>query len=215
SASTRDPPGDMANAIALLWGPRPSPTRGPKPRLNLEAIAQTAIEIADAHGLAEVTMQRIANTLGVTKMALYRHIPGKAELLALITETALGGPPPLDAMPGGWRTRLDEWARQLLERFRRHPWGLATTVGPRAMGPNEVGWLEQVAAVLSGTGLVGGEILDVAATLVGLVRMIAEQSTPIASDTTETYLGAALRGRAANFPALSAALDSAAAHGSQ
>jgi AcrR family transcriptional regulator len=181
----------------------------------LDVIAQTGIQIADSHGLAAVTMQKIATTLGVTKMALYRHVPGKAELLALMTDAALGEPPPLDSIPGGWRPRLDAWARRLFDRFSRHPWALETTIGARALGPNELGWLEQAAGELTPTGLDGGEILDVAVTLVGHVRMLPAQGAAMISNTPEQDLVAVLRGREDRFPALSAAVDSAAAHGSQ
>lgn len=210
--------GDLAGAIELLWGHRSGPKRGPRPTLSVAAIAHTGIEIADADGLAAVTMQRVAAALGVTKMALYRYVPGKVELVALMTDTGLGEPPSLRGVPGGWRARLDAWARQMFDRFWRHPWALETTVGARAIGPNELGWLEQAIAALSGSGLDGGEMLDVAATLAGHVRTIAQQGTALAGDAPEHAMTSAfealLRGRERRFPALTAALGSAA-HGSQ
>jgi len=81
-------------AMAVLWGQMSTPRRGPKPTLNLETIARAGIRIADADGLAAVTMQRVAEELGATKMALYRYVPGKVEMAALMTDVAIGGPPP-------------------------------------------------------------------------------------------------------------------------
>ena len=72
-----------------LWGGRSGATRGPKPGLSLEGIAEAAIAIADAEGLAAVSMQRVAADLGFTKMSLYRYLPGKAELVALMVERGL------------------------------------------------------------------------------------------------------------------------------
>jgi hypothetical protein len=87
------------------------------------------------------------------------------------------------------------------------------------MGPNEIGWLEQAVAALSGTGLDGGEMLDVAVTLVGHVRTIAQQGAAVAGETPEramdSAMGALLHGREERFPALVAALDSARRNGSQ
>jgi len=83
----------QAGAIALLWDRPATPRRGPKPALNLEAIAEAGIGVADADGLAAVTMQRVAAALGVTKMALYRYVPGKAELVALMIDMGLGEAP--------------------------------------------------------------------------------------------------------------------------
>ena len=195
----------LDSTLAVLWGRPAAPTRGPKPTLTLATIAEAGIRLADADGLAAVTMQTIAAELGVTKMALYRYVPGKAELVALMTDTALGQPPrPAD---GDWRAALHTWSHRLYEGFRRHPWTLHTTVGVRVMGPNELAWLEHAAAALSGTGLRGGEVLDVAATLAGHVRGIAQQAT--GSDTPEAALGEAigrvLAEHADRFPALSAA----------
>ena len=168
--------GEQAGTIELLWGPRPQPTRGPKPALSIDRIAQAAIAVADAEGLAGVSMQRVAAELGVTKMALYRYVPGKADLIALMVDTAGDPPPVLDGEADGWRAQLGHWARRLLAVFQRHPWLLDATVGPRIMGPNELGWLEQAVAALEGTGLDGGERMDAVVVILGHVRTIAQQS---------------------------------------
>ena len=196
-------------AIALLWGQRAAPKRGPKPTLSLDAIAAAGIGIADADGLAAVTMQRVAEQLGVTKMALYRYVPGKVELVALMIDLGLGEPPQLGGITGGWRPKLDTWARRMFDRFWAHPWALEVTVGARAIGPNELGWLEQATAALTGTGLAGAEILDAAVTLVGHVRMVAQQGAAMADGperTMDDAIGALLTAREDRFPALAAAL---------
>lgn len=79
--------------VELLWGTRQRPKRGPKPALTLEGIVAEAVAIADVDGLAELSMQRLAQGLGFTKMSLYRYVPGKAELTALMLDSALGAPP--------------------------------------------------------------------------------------------------------------------------
>jgi AcrR family transcriptional regulator len=209
----------QAGAIALLWDRPATPRRGPKPALNLEAIAEAGIGIADADGLAAVTMQRVATALGVTKMALYRYVPGKAELVALMIDMGVGEAPRSSGAAGDWRLRLDQWARQLFSRFWQHRWALEVTVGPRVIGPNELGWMEEAVAALAGTGLDGGEMLDVAATLAGHVRAIAQQRSAPAGGHPEQAMAAAitslLHGRQERFPALSAALEAAAEHSSQ
>ncbi|MBF6081792.1 TetR/AcrR family transcriptional regulator C-terminal domain-containing protein [Nocardia cyriacigeorgica] len=86
--------------VELLWGTGRPAKRGPKPSLSLEAIVGAAIELADAEGMAGVSMQRVAERLGYTKMSLYRYVPGKAELAALMLEQALGAPPDITAPPG-------------------------------------------------------------------------------------------------------------------
>src|SRR5919112_272562 len=70
-----------AGLVELLWGLRQPPSRGPKPTLSVGRIVEAAVDVADAEGLAAVSMQRVADALDVTKMALYRYLAGKAELL--------------------------------------------------------------------------------------------------------------------------------------
>jgi AcrR family transcriptional regulator len=218
-AATREMPGAQAPAMALLWETRTGPRPGPKPALTLEAIARAAGEIADADGLAAVTMRRVADALAVTKMALYRYVPGKVELVALMIDIGIGEAPRLGRITGGWRPKLDQWARQMFSRFSRHPWALEATVGARAIGPNELGWMEEAVAALAGTGLNGSEMLDVAATLAWHARTIAQQRSAASAghpeQAMEAGIASVLHGRGERFPALKAAVDSAVAQGSQ
>ncbi|MFF0445899.1 TetR/AcrR family transcriptional regulator [Streptomyces sp. NPDC004609] len=209
-----------AEVVRLLWGPHPRPARGPRPTLDLERIARAGIEIADSAGLADVSMQRVAAQLGVTKMALYRYVPGKAELVALMVETAIGPYPAAKAGRGGWREQLEEWARQLIDVFHRHSWVLDATVGPRITGPGELSWLERAVSALDGTGLSGTERMDAAVLLVGHVRGITQQARAAGpAGNSEAQLGALLGGlmreHGERFPALAAALASAARTGGQ
>ncbi|MET7969652.1 TetR/AcrR family transcriptional regulator C-terminal domain-containing protein [Micromonospora sp. NPDC005305] len=198
---------DQGRLFELLWGAPTAPRRGPRPTLTLAAIARAGITIADADGLDGLTMQRVAESLDVTKMALYRYVPGRAELVALMLETAVGEPPPPPA-GADWRGQLDDWTRQLFDRFRRHPWAHAATVGPRLPGPHELAWLERVVAALAGTGLTGAEQLDVAVLLVGHARNLAQHAAPDDAPHAgrEAGFGMLIRGREDRFPALDAAL---------
>src|SRR6202041_553797 len=87
-------------ALDLLWGASDRPRRGPRPSLSLERIVTEAISLADAEGLAGLSMQHLAERLGCAKMALYRYVPGKSELVALMVDTALGDPPEPPAQAG-------------------------------------------------------------------------------------------------------------------
>lgn len=201
-------------SVEFLWGGRTQPTRGPKPALSLDGIADAAIAVADAEGLAAVSMQRVAADLGYTKMSLYRYLPGKAELVALMVERGMGDPPALS--PQAWRESLAEWARQLMAAFLRHPWSLAATVGARPLGPRELGWMESALAVLAGLPLTGAERLDAMVVLVGHARALAEQVT---SNNPEAQMSVAMAAviqqHEERFPHLAAAMGEAAAAGQQ
>jgi AcrR family transcriptional regulator len=202
-------------AMEFLWGVRAQPTRGPKPALSLDRITDAAIGVADAEGLAAVSMQRVAADLGFTKMSLYRYVPGKAELVATMVERAIGAAPSLD--PTDWRAGLREWSHRLLAAYVRHPWALAATVGPRPLGPHELGWLDGAVGMLAGTGLTGAERLDAVAVLAGHVRMIAQQAA--ASQRPEaqltTVIADVLRDHADRFPALAETMASATEDGQE
>lgn len=145
--------GTQARSVELLWKEADRPRRGPKPALSIERIVEAAIALADAHGLAAISMERIAESFGFSAMALYRYVPGKAELIDLMIDIGIGAPPPFEGAPEDWRGRLEAWTRALWEVFHRHPWSLEATNRLRVMGPNELGWLEAGLAALRQTAL--------------------------------------------------------------
>lgn len=217
-------------AVRLLWGPPAKPARGPKRGLTLEGIAGAGVGIADTQGLGGVSMQLVAGELGVTKMALYRYVPGKSELIALMVESAMPEPVLLDealAAAAGWRGKLAVWAGGLLAGFRAHPWLLEATVGARVMGPREIGWMERALVALDGCGLSGAEAMDTVVLVTGHVRGIAEQERAAGGATSGPegtggpdaelgrVLGEVMREHGERYPALRAALASVAKHGGQ
>ncbi len=180
-------------AFDLLWGTPQRPRRGPKPSLSLERIVTEAIALADAEGLANLSMQHLAERLGCAKMALYRYVPGKAELVALMLDAGLGDPPsappaesararPASVAPGQsaapgeepWRAILRLWATTIFGRYRAHPWAIEASAGSRPTGPHELAWMETALAALAGTGLTGPERLDAVVLLNGHVRSLVQ-----------------------------------------
>ncbi|PPK68316.1 TetR/AcrR family transcriptional regulator [Actinokineospora auranticolor] len=190
----------------LLWGARPTATRGPRPTLTVADIAGAAIAVADADGLPAATMQRVAERLGVTKMALYRYVPGKDELVAVMIDTALGEAP--EPCADGWRACLRRWTHAIYDRFTTHPWTTEATVGPRPIGPNELTWLERALVALADTPLAGSEALDTVATLAGHARAIAQQWAAATNPEAAIHRSFAqlVEGREDRFPALARAL---------
>jgi AcrR family transcriptional regulator len=149
-------------SLDLLWSDRGRPARGPKPGLSLEEIARAGIAIADADGLEALSMRRIAERLGFTTMSLYRYVPGKTELLAVMIDTAIGDALPLPVVVGDWRVRLEHWARQNLAILLRHPWMLVVDSPDSLTGPNKLAWIEAGLEAIAESGLNGGEMLDIA-----------------------------------------------------
>jgi AcrR family transcriptional regulator len=138
--------------VAAMWRLREPPRRGPKPSLTLDDIVRAAIEIADAEDLAAVSMARVAERLGNSTMALYRHVKSKDELLVIMSDAALERPEPL---PEGvdWRTGLTFWADGVLTAIRKHRWYAKVPISGPPAGPNNLAWFDSALGALKDTGI--------------------------------------------------------------
>lgn len=158
------------DTLDLLWGLRAASKRGPKAAFGVADVAAAAVEIADSDGVGAVAMEQVAARLGYTKMSLYRYVDSKAELLAVMIELAVGEPPDLTKVRGGWRGQARRWCELMWQTWDRHPWLPEATVGDRPVGPNEVGWSVAALTTFSDIGLSRGEVVDAVALLSGHLR---------------------------------------------
>jgi AcrR family transcriptional regulator len=178
--------GNPARTFELLWGTRERPSRGPKPSLSLARIVQAAIALADAEGLEALSMRRVAERLGVTTMALYRYVPGKAELLDVMSDTVVGELAHLDEVEGDWRAKLEHLAREDWSGFHRHPWALQIAVNRPIPGPNGLAQYESALRALSGIGLNEREMTAIYHTIFNFVRGTARVSVDMAQAEQRT-----------------------------
>jgi AcrR family transcriptional regulator len=142
----------LSAGIERAWGRRPRPRKGPKPGLDLDAIVASAVDLAQADGLAAVSMSRLATKLGVSTMSLYGYLDTKDELLALMVDHACGAPPDPD-VKAGWRENLRQWAATLFDRYRRHRWAAQIAPGGVPPTPTQIAWLEAGLHCLKATGV--------------------------------------------------------------
>ncbi|HEY3480885.1 MAG TPA: GntR family transcriptional regulator, partial [Streptomyces sp.] len=91
------------------------------PELDRDEIVRMGIAIADAEGLAALSMRRIASELGVSTMALYRYVGGKESLVVQMVNEAIGEFP-LGEIPEYWRDAVTLVARVHWAAYRRHLW---------------------------------------------------------------------------------------------
>ncbi|QGV79075.1 TetR/AcrR family transcriptional regulator C-terminal domain-containing protein [Streptomyces ficellus] len=125
-----------------------------EPELTRARVVRAAIEIADAEGLAALSMRGIAARLGVAAMSPYRHVGSKDELVALMADAAYGEVGHPAEPPEGWRGRMETGARALWEVCRRHPW--VAQIGPLSRPlvlPNLMAHGEWVLGALADSGL--------------------------------------------------------------
>jgi AcrR family transcriptional regulator len=148
-------------------------------------------------------MCRVANRLNVATMSLYRHVPGKAELVSLMLDVVIGRPP-LFPNSIGWRAALTVWARAYRDVFVRHPWTLRLVPWNRTLGPNELTWVETALRVISVIGLPMEDLLDMLWFVNGYVRNAASD---LGGAPAAPSLEALRRsGRVNNYPVLAGVL---------
>jgi AcrR family transcriptional regulator len=97
--------------------------------LNRERILETAVALADEHGLEALSMRRLAQALGVEAMSLYNHVAGKDDLVDAIVDRVIGEVELPD--DGDWETAVRRCAHSAREAFLRHRWAAAPAMSPR------------------------------------------------------------------------------------
>ncbi len=144
--------------LESIWtdGPAAAPREG----LTIDRIVATAIEIADAEGLAAVAMGRVAKRIGFTPMALYRHVAGKDELVLRMQDRAIGRPPSDLKLTGDWRADLRRWAWASVAPVRAHPWYVQTLSTFGAVTPSHLAWMELALQALAPTALAEAEKVE-------------------------------------------------------
>lgn len=125
---------DDESGSALVWTrPRFEPRRRAP---SVERIVRQAVAIADAEGMAAVSMRRVAGDLGSGTASLYRSVTNRDELVELMVDEVQdeGRPAPT----GDWRTDLTALSRELRATLLRHPWLSAELTGRPTLGPNSL-----------------------------------------------------------------------------
>lgn len=158
------------------------PTRrrsSPDTALGLGPIVAAGTAVADAEGLAGLSMRRVAAELGAAPMSLYRHVADKDDLLlkmmdAAIAELRLPEHPPLS-----WRAALEVAARAMWTTFRRHPWlPAALSLTRPQLLPSALAYSEWVLGAASAAGLDPLTTFNIYLTLFTFVRGTAMNLEP-------------------------------------
>lgn len=84
-------------------------------------MVDAALRLADEGGIQAVSIRRIASTLGVTPMAIYRHVRDKAGLLDLMADRLLGQLALAPVGEASWQDALRGLATSLLAVVHAHP----------------------------------------------------------------------------------------------
>ncbi|WP_033290659.1 TetR/AcrR family transcriptional regulator [Amycolatopsis jejuensis] len=119
--------------------------------LNRTRVVGAAVQLADASGMAAVTMRATAAALGVEAMSLYHHVANRADLVdgmvdAVFAEIELpdGG--------GNWRDHLRRLAVSARRALQRHPWATGLLDSRSKPGPATLRHHDSVLGILRRSG---------------------------------------------------------------
>ncbi|MEO7059345.1 MAG: TetR/AcrR family transcriptional regulator C-terminal domain-containing protein [Lapillicoccus sp.] len=173
--------------------------------LSRERVLDGAMRVADAGGLASLTIRSLAQELGVKPMAVYHYVAGKEEIIDSIVDQVFGEMD-LPAAEGNWRQEMHRRCGSAREVLRRHPWAIPLLQSRTSPGPATLRHLDAVIGCLRGAGF----SLDLTAHAYALIDSyvygfaMSEASLPIngpetVSDVAESMM---LEYLAADYPNL-------------
>jgi AcrR family transcriptional regulator len=151
-----------------LWEPRPPSRLGRPAAHSRAAIVAAAVEIADADGLAALSMRRVATQIGAGAMSLYSHVPDKDHLIELMVDAVIGESASA-TITGDPVADLRRYARVQRDLFHRHRWLPAALAVRRTLGPNALATMDSVLAILAPARLDTSAKMETFALVTGFV----------------------------------------------
>ena len=123
--------------------------------LTRDLVLHTAIRLADANGLVDLSMRKLAQLLGVEAMSLYNHVANKEDVLSgmvdlVAAEIAL---PVIDSGWGpDWRAVMRARATSAHAVLVRHPWAALLIVSRINAGPAMLSYIDATLGCLRQAG---------------------------------------------------------------
>jgi AcrR family transcriptional regulator len=102
--------------------------------LSRERVLRGAVAVADASGIAALTMRSLASEIGVKPMSLYHYVASKDEILDGIVDLVFSEIE-LPAADGDWRAQMRRRANSARLALRRHPWAIGLMESRANPGP--------------------------------------------------------------------------------
>jgi AcrR family transcriptional regulator len=130
-----------------------------KTPLSRERVLAAALALADAEGLASLTMRKLAESLDCEAMSLYHYVKDKAALLHALAEAVVaevvavtvGRPVATDA--GDWRDVVRARCLSAREVMLRHPWAPGLLMSQEQAPPSANRVFEGLVATMVEAGL--------------------------------------------------------------
>ena len=150
-------------------------------RLSRALVVETARELLDENGLEAFSMNRLGDRLGVTAMAIYRHVADRAELERAVAESVLADLGGELNSAAAWPDAVAIWMHRVRDHWRQHPW-LGHLLGNGShLSPPWLAALDGLAGILEAAGfsteVVARELVRISRATAGLV--VLENAAPL------------------------------------
>lgn len=119
--------------------------------LSKDRVLWKALALADAEGIAGLSMRRLARELDAGAMSLYHHVRNKEELLDGMVDLVFAELT-LPESGGDWRAAMRQEALSAREVLARHRWAIPLMESRTSPGPANLRHREAVTATLRTAG---------------------------------------------------------------
>ena len=120
-------------------------------RLNRERVLRGAVRVADAGGIGALTIQALADELGVKPMSVYHHVANKDEILDGIVDIVFDEID-LPEVDGDWHAEMRRRASSARTVLSRHRWAIGLLESRTTPGPATLRHHDAVIGTLRGAG---------------------------------------------------------------
>jgi AcrR family transcriptional regulator len=168
------------------------PTTKPRAPLSEERVLQTAVTLADRHGLEWLSMRKLAEELDVAAMTLYYYVPNKDQLIDGMVDIVFSEiePPSLEL---DWKTAMRRRAISTREALNRHRWAVGHMEGRSNHGPANLRLHDAVLGCLRAAGFSIEATVHAYSVQDAYIYGFALQETDMSSETPDDFAAEAQR----------------------
>jgi len=155
-------------------------------------VLQTAVTLADRHGIEWLSMRKLADELGVAAMSLYYYVPNKVELIDGMIDIVFSEiEPPSPEVD--WKTAMRRRAVSTREALNRHRWAVGRMEGRTDHGPANLRLHDAVLGCLRAAGFSIEMTVHAYSAQDAYIYGFALQETDMSSETPDDFAAEAQR----------------------
>jgi AcrR family transcriptional regulator len=171
---------------------RAEPAAVSRAPLSRERVLETAVTLADRHGIESLSMRKLADELGVAAMSLYYYVPNKLDLIDGMIDIVFSEiePPSLEH---DWKTAMRRRALSTRQALNRHRWAVGHMEGRTTHGPANLRLHDAVLGCLRAAGFSIEMTVHAYSVQDAYIYGFALQETDMASETADDFAAEAQR----------------------